>query len=98
MLPANYEIAIGRSRSIAGPYRNRKGGPMIQGGGTVVLRSDGPFRGPGSNGVLADAGQDWIVYQYYDAQVGGVAKLGIQPLDWTDNGWPVAVAATGGVS
>lgn len=87
---SNYEIVIGRSRSITGPYRDRQGKPMTQGGGTVVLRSAGPFRGPGSNGVLADTGQDWIVYQYYDAQDGGVAKLGIQPLDWTDNGWPVA--------
>jgi arabinan endo-1,5-alpha-L-arabinosidase len=91
---SNYEIVVGRSRSITGPFRDRQDRPMVQGGGTVVLKSAGPFRGPGSNGVLADDGQDWIVYQYNDASDGGVARLGIQPLYWTANGWPVAAAAT----
>jgi arabinan endo-1,5-alpha-L-arabinosidase len=87
---STYEIMVGRSRSIAGPYRDESGKPMMDGGGTLVLRGAGTVRGPGSNGVLADDGQDWIVYQYYDAADNGVAKLGIQPLDWTKGGWPVA--------
>jgi arabinan endo-1,5-alpha-L-arabinosidase len=91
---STYEIAVGRSRSITGPYRDRSGKPMTHGGGTLVLRGSGTVRGPGSNGILADGGQDWIVYHYYDAADGGIAKLGIQPLAWTSDGWPVAEAPT----
>ena len=62
----------------------------MEGGGTPVLQSAGSARGPGSNGVLVEIGSDWIVYHYYDASDRGVAKLGIQPLEWTSGGWPVA--------
>jgi arabinan endo-1,5-alpha-L-arabinosidase len=90
---STYEIVVGRSHSITGPYRDETGKPMIEGGGTPVLQSAGSARGPGSNGVLVDDnGSDWIVYHYYDASDGGVAKLGIQPLEWTSGGWPVASA------
>jgi arabinan endo-1,5-alpha-L-arabinosidase len=89
---STYEIMVGRSNSITGPYRDRSGRLLTQGGGTLVLRGAGPFRGPGSNSVLSDDGQDWIIYQYYDSREGGAAKLGIQPLDWTADGWPVAGA------
>ena len=90
---STYEIVVGRSQSITGPYRDETGELMRQGGGTLVLQSAGSARGPGSNGVLVDNdGNDWIVYHYYDALDAGVAKLGIQPLDWTSDGWPVAGA------
>ena len=91
---STYEISVGRSRTITGPYRDRNGRLMTHGGGTLVLRGAGTVKGPGSNGVLANDGQDWIVYHYYDAANGGIAKLGIQPLDWTTSGWPVAGAPT----
>jgi hypothetical protein len=35
------------------------------------------------------------LYEYDDASDGGVAKLGIQPLVWTSDGWPVAIAPPG---
>jgi arabinan endo-1,5-alpha-L-arabinosidase len=93
---STYEIVVGRSRLITGPYRDETGKPMKEGGGTPVLQSDGSVRGPGSSGVLVDSdGSDWIVYHYYDASESGVAKLGIQPLDWTSEGWPVAGATPG---
>jgi arabinan endo-1,5-alpha-L-arabinosidase len=92
---STYEIAVGRSRSVTGPYRDRAGKLMTLGGGSVVLKGAGTIRGPGSNAVLADDGQDWIIYQYYDARAGGIAKLGIQPLDWTSGGWAVAAAPPG---
>jgi arabinan endo-1,5-alpha-L-arabinosidase len=92
---STYEIVVGRSHSITGPYRDESGKPMIEGGGTPVLQSAGSSRGPGSNGVMADNGSNWIVYHYYDSSDAGVAKLGIQPLDWTSGGWPVASAPPG---
>jgi arabinan endo-1,5-alpha-L-arabinosidase len=86
---STYKIMVGRSRAITGPYHDRQGKPMTQGGGTLVLGSTGRYRGPGSNAILSDGGQDWIVYHDYDAQDGGVPKLEIRPLSWTSDGWPV---------
>jgi arabinan endo-1,5-alpha-L-arabinosidase len=89
---STYKIMVGRSRSITGPFRDRTGESMAHGGGTLVLGSVGPYRGPGSNGLLTDGSQDWIVYHDYNAQDGGSPELGIRPLDWTSSGWPVVGA------
>ena len=71
---SNYEIVIGRSRSIAGPYRDRQGRLMTQGGGgTLVLASNARFHGPGHNAVLANGDTDELVYHTYDAQNQGIA-------------------------
>ena len=89
---STYRIVVVRSRSITGPYRARDGEPMTRGGGTPVLGSEGPDRGPGSNAVLSDNGHDWLVYQEYNAQDGGSPELAIRPLGWTRSGWPVVGA------
>jgi arabinan endo-1,5-alpha-L-arabinosidase len=86
---STYKIMVGRSRAVTGPYRDRAGESMIHGSGTLVLGSAGRYRGPGSNAVLSDGGQDWIVYHDYDVQGGGLPKLEIRPLNWTRDGWPV---------
>jgi arabinan endo-1,5-alpha-L-arabinosidase len=95
---STYRIVVGRSRSIIGPYRARDGVAMTRGGGTRVLGSMGPYRGPGSNAVLSDGGRDWIVYQVYDAGNGGSPELAIRSLDWTRSGWPVVGAPPAGAS
>jgi arabinan endo-1,5-alpha-L-arabinosidase len=41
--------------------------------------------------ILRDGDQDLIVYHAYDARRAGAPTLRIQPLAWTDDGWPVAV-------
>lgn len=89
---STYRIVVGRSRSITGPYRARDGELMTRGGGTPVLGSMGLDRGPGSNAVLADGGQDWIIYHFYNAGDGGLPELGIRRLDWTRSGWPIVGA------
>jgi arabinan endo-1,5-alpha-L-arabinosidase len=87
---STYKIMVGRSTSIAGPYVDRDGTPMTRGGGTLVLAGDARFRGPGSNSVFSDGGRAWIAYHAYDALNGGVPTLQIRPLQWDQDGWPVA--------
>lgn len=87
---STYKIEVGRSATVAGPYLDRSGRPMTRGGGTLVLAGSGRWRGPGSNGVLADGGRDWLVNQAYDALNGGRPTLQVRPLAWTPDGWPVA--------
>jgi arabinan endo-1,5-alpha-L-arabinosidase len=64
--------------------------PLLTGGGRLVLEGNGTKRGPGHNAVLRDGKQWRLFFHYYDAAHKGTAKLGIIPLRWTADGWPVA--------
>ncbi|MEG1118502.1 MAG: family 43 glycosylhydrolase, partial [Janthinobacterium sp.] len=37
---STYHLAVGRSKSVTGPYLDKDGRDMAQGGGTVVLKGD----------------------------------------------------------
>ncbi|MCE5184685.1 MAG: arabinan endo-1,5-alpha-L-arabinosidase [Planctomycetaceae bacterium] len=86
---SNYNIVVGRSKNITGPYVDRAGKPMLQGGGTVILASTaGMWRGPGHCAVLADKGTNYLVFHAYHG-VTGRSELKISTLAW-DKGWPIA--------
>jgi arabinan endo-1,5-alpha-L-arabinosidase len=87
---SDYNIRIGRSRNIAGPYVDRDGTPMLRGGGSVVLESSGDVRGPGSSAVLSIAGQDYLIHHFYDGQRQGVPTLAVHRLTWNTGDWPMA--------
>jgi arabinan endo-1,5-alpha-L-arabinosidase len=90
---STYYTVVGRASDPAGPYVDRAGIAMLSGGGTVVLtsgRSDGSrFVGRGHVAILRETDRDYIVYHAYDTQANGAPTLQIQPLGWTDDGWPV---------
>lgn len=86
---STYEIRVGRSEDIRGPYHDREGKPLLAGGGSLVIGSDGPFIGPGHASVLAVHGTFWLSCHFYDGTDGGRAKLAILPLRWDPEGWPV---------
>mgnify|MGYP001371839400 CR=1 FL=1 len=85
---STYNIRVGRSASVTGPYLDRNGVNMNNGGGTMVLESTGRFVGPGHAGILEENGTNWFTYHYYDCNENGVAKFGLAQLFWTDDGWP----------
>ena len=87
---STYRTMVGRSTSVTGPYVDREGTKMSDGGGTEVLASHGTFLGPGHPAVLQD-GSDWflIYHYYYDEFNQGAARLAMNKLEWVD-GWPVA--------
>jgi arabinan endo-1,5-alpha-L-arabinosidase len=85
---STYNIRVGRSKSVTGPYLDRNGNNMIGGGGTMVLESTGRYLGPGHPGILVENGTNWLTYHYYDGNANGAAKLGLMRLYWTEDGWP----------
>ena len=87
---STYNTRVGRSVALTGPYVDREGTPMMQGGGTVVIESYGSVRGPGHNAVLLDKTGDYLVHHFYDAESSGVATLHIRPMLWAQDGWPLA--------
>ena len=88
---STYNIRMGRSRKVTGPYLDNMGVDMIEGGGKLFAASRGRHVGPGHFGLL-DLGQGVQKFSlHYEADLdrGGVSVLDIRPLLWRD-GWPVA--------
>lgn len=92
---SSYYIVVGRAKDITGPYLGRDGKSMNDGYGTLLLRGDRRFRGPGHCAVLRDGATDALVYHAYDAQHEGRPTLRIARLAWRD-GWPSVAPALDG--
>jgi arabinan endo-1,5-alpha-L-arabinosidase len=92
---STYYTVVGRAKNVLGPYLDQAGRPMLKGGGFLVLHADldrtRRWRGPGHVAILREPGRDYIVYHAYDSHNSGISTLRIQPLGWTDDGWPVAL-------
>lgn len=86
---STYRIMVGRAKNIVGPYLNRAGKPMLEGGATQVLAGYGEVRGPGHCSVLTQGGRHWLVHHFYDAANKGAATLQIRPIIWDEAGWPL---------
>jgi arabinan endo-1,5-alpha-L-arabinosidase len=86
---STYHIRVGRSATITGPYVDREGRPMLQGSGTLVLESDGPFIGPGHASVVPVGDREWFGCHFYDATQNGQPRFALRPLTWDADGWPV---------
>ena len=87
-LESSYKIMVGRAEQITGPYVDRDGKPMMEGGGTLLLDSRGRYHGPGGQAVVLDDGVYRLVHHYYDHEERGAPKLQIHDLSWTADGWP----------
>ncbi len=85
---STYEVRVGRSRSITGPYLDRDGADLVEGGGTPFLESSGRFIGPGHMAFFQRENADWFSYHYYDAERRGRSQLALAPLYWTKDAWP----------
>ena len=85
---STYEIRVGRSKEITGPYRDREGVDMKDGGGSAFLATEGRFIGPGHASIFVEKGKEMLVHHFYDKERRGRSDLRMLPLEWRD-GWPV---------
>jgi arabinan endo-1,5-alpha-L-arabinosidase len=80
-------VVVGRSRQIAGPYIDKAGKPLTEGGGSLVIEATTPnWRGPGHEAVLQEPGQDYLLFHAYHGTT-GQSYLQISTMVWED-GWP----------
>ncbi|HYP45539.1 MAG TPA: family 43 glycosylhydrolase [Propionibacteriaceae bacterium] len=84
---SDYRVMVGRSTRITGPYVDRAGRSLLQGGGTEVLRGYNEFIGTGHPDVYSAGGVDYFVNHYYDATDNGAPRLNVRTLSWR-GGWP----------
>ncbi|MDQ0426134.1 arabinan endo-1,5-alpha-L-arabinosidase [Cellulomonas iranensis] len=83
---STYNMAVGRSRDVTGPYVDREGRDLAAGGGEPLLATRGDMVGPGGQSYS----KGYLAFHWYDAAEGGDFRLGIRELAWDDEGWPVA--------
>ncbi|KAJ3484669.1 hypothetical protein NLI96_g5470 [Meripilus lineatus] len=84
---SNYNIRVGRAKTVSGPYVDEDGVDLLSGGGTLVLGSHDNITGPGGQDLLDDKDGPILIYHYYTSTG---SLLGINRLDFT-SGWPVVV-------
>jgi beta-glucosidase len=88
---STYNIRVGRSETVTGPYIDKAGVPMLEGGGTMVIEATTPnWRGPGHEAVLQDTTGDYLVFHAYQGQTGR-PELKISTMLWQE-GWPRVAA------
>ncbi len=89
---STYNIRVGRSKAVTGPYLDKAGVDLLHGGGSLFLATtNGPLIGPGHAGTLNAQGKDWFTSDFEgDLRMGGRATLAIMPLRWNADGWPEA--------
>ena len=84
---STYNIRVGRSSKVTGPYYDRAGTALLSGGGTELLATEGAMIGPGGQSVARVGKTYYLVYHYYDAYLNGEARVQIRRLEWS-HGWP----------
>jgi len=84
---STYNVRVGRSENVTGPYVDQDGTPMNEGGGTLIIEESPEWKGPGHNSVVQDEGETLLIYHAYSVQADGTPFLRISPLEWED-GWP----------
>jgi arabinan endo-1,5-alpha-L-arabinosidase len=86
---STYNVVVGRSRLVTGPYLDRSGKPMSEGGGTLVLEATTPtWRGPGHPAIFSEGGKDYMFFHaYFGEGRGPGSALQISTMVWED-GWP----------
>ena len=90
---STYHTMVGRSRKVTGPYVDKAGKRLEDGGGTSLLTANSRWLGPGGESLLlTPGGQDLIVFHAYDSNT-GKPSMQLSTLDWID-GWPSAALSS----
>lgn len=88
---SGYNIRMGRSKKVTGPFLDHEDVDMIKGGGKLFVGSMSRHIGPGHFGLLdlGDGVQKFSCHYEADLDRGGASVLDIRPLLWKDS-WPIA--------
>lgn len=86
---STYKLAVGRARDVRGPYLDRNGKDLAEGGGSLLLAGNADWPGLGHNSAYTFDGKDYLVFHAYETADHGLQKLKIAELKWDDGLWPV---------
>lgn len=87
--PWDYNVRVGRSTNVGGPYVDKAGTAMTQGGGTPLVTGNATWTAPGHNAVIFTASGAYNVYHALDANHQNPV-LRVAELVWDADGWPIS--------
>lgn len=82
-----YKTAYGRADNVTGPYKDRAGYTMLNGGGTILLERYGRYVGPGGGEAFQDLNRVRFVHHYYDNGGDKFNHIHIRDVVFTDDNW-----------
>ena len=86
---SNYRVAVGRSKAVSGPYLDRDGRDMLQGGGTLFFEGDKQqFEAAGHCAVYTFGTEDVFICHGYSIPHRGASILVQRTIQWSSDGWP----------
>lgn len=88
-LKSDYKVVVGRSKTVTGPYLDKDGKSMSEGGSLPVIEGNKDYAGIGHNAVYHFDGKDYFICHAYSIAEDGAPKLIIKEMTWNKDGWPV---------
>jgi arabinan endo-1,5-alpha-L-arabinosidase len=87
--PYDYNIRVGRSKSVTGPYVDKAGKDMMEGGGTLLVQGNSTWTAPGHNAILVTPDGAYNIYHARNSNHGN-PTLRSAELRLDAQGWPVS--------
>ena len=85
---------MGRSEQPTGPYVDQASVDLRAGGGTLLIKAEDKYIGPGHAAVSElDDGRFLFSFHYYNDENRGQPWISVRELTWDDDGWPVVDSA-----
>ena len=85
---STYKVVVGRSKDVKGPYVDKNGKPLMEGGGTIVVQGNARYAGAGHSATVDFGGWDYLFFHAYDMQDASRSHLIIREIDWDEDNWP----------
>ena len=85
---STYHVVVGRAKDVKGPYLDRQGKDMAQGGGSLVIQGDKDWKALGHNSAYTFDGKDYFVLHAYETADHYKQKLKVMDIHWDKDGWP----------
>ena len=87
-LESTYQVVVGRSTKVTGPYLDKNGERWTDNKYTLFLAGDTAEPGRGHNGFFTEHDTTFMVYHAYTRSAAGAPLLNIKPMFWGSDGWP----------
>jgi beta-xylosidase len=86
---STYKVVVGRSKNITGPYVDKEGKSLNEGGGSLLIQGNENYYGAGHNSAYTFDEIDYIIFHAYDSKQKGRPVLKIKEMQWDADLWPI---------
>jgi arabinan endo-1,5-alpha-L-arabinosidase len=85
---STYRMMVGRSKDVRGPYLDKEGKGMAEGGGSPVVIGNKNWAGWGGNSAYTFDRKDYLVFHAYENADNNFHRLKIAEIKWDAEQWP----------